>query len=98
MLAGGTYIFDCIVESDLTPAVRWMDSNRTSISNSSKFQIEPIKSGLQTILRLTFPDLKTSLGGIYYCESTVIEPQSIREASRVIKVKSKLVILCLLII
>ncbi len=96
LLAGGTYSFDCIVESDLTPTVRWVDSNRTSISNSSQFQIDRlITSGLQTILRLTFPNLKTSLGGIYYCQSTVNEPQSFKEASRVIKVKSKLVFLCL---
>ena len=99
LLAGGTYSFDCIVESDLTPTVRWMDANRTSISNGSEFQIgRPIRSGLQTILRLTFPILKTSLGGMYYCESTVIVPQSVKEASKVIKVKSKLVILRLLII
>ncbi len=99
LLAGGTYSFDCIVESDLTPTVRWMDANRTSISNGSEFQIgRPVRSGLQTILRLTFPILKTYLGGMYYCESTVIEPQSVKEASKVIKVKSKLVILCLLII
>ncbi len=99
LLAGGTYSFECIVESDLTPTVRWMDANRTSISNGSEFQIEKlITSGLQTILRLTFSNLNTSLGGIYYCESTIIKPQSIKEASRAIKVKSKLLILCLLII
>ncbi len=91
ILAGGEYTLDCLVDSDVTPTIQWMDSTRTIISNSSELQIEgPIMSGAQTLLRLRFPSLKTSFGGIYYCMSTVDEPQSVQEAMKVIIVKSKL--------
>ena len=91
LLAGGEYSIDCLVDSDVTSTIRWMDSSQTTISNSSEYQIEgPITSGIHTILRLRFPSLKTFSGGIYYCESAVVEPQSVRNASRVINVKSKL--------
>ena len=89
---GGEYSLDCMVISDLTPTVQWLDPNSqviTTAGTSVKTDI-PVTNGRTTHLMLHFNLTYTSHGGDYACISTVNETDSFRRQTKDIRVQSEL--------
>ena len=91
LVAGGTYSLNCIVVSDFTPTVKWLDpksqvitTNGTSVRTDS-----PITNGNTTYVALHFDSIYTSLGGTYTCTSTVNKTGSFKQETRDLQVQSE---------
>ena len=89
---GGQYSLDCMVISDLTPTVQWLDPNSQMINTSgtSVRTGNPVTSGNTIRLMLHFDPTYTSHGGTYTCISRVSETGSFRRQTRHIQVQSEL--------
>ena len=88
--AGGSYNYNCIATSDITPLVKWMGPGNTPISGDGIVVGSPVINETHTILSLSFNLLRTSHGGNYTCTSIVQSLHSIQTATQDVIVKSKL--------
>ena len=66
---GGQYSLDCMVISDLTPTVQWLDPNSQVITTTGTYikTDNPVTNRNTTHLMLHFDPIYTSHGGTYAC-------------------------------
>ena len=91
LLASWKYSMICIVVSDLTPTVQWLDPNDQVISTTgtSVKTDNPVTNGNTTIVMLHLDSIHTSHGGTYACISTVSKTGSFRIETRDLQVQSE---------
>ena len=88
---GEKYFLNCIVVSDFTPTVQWLDPNNQVITTTgtSVRTDNPVTNGNTTYVGLHFDSIHTSQGGTYTCTSTVSKTGSFKKETRDLQVQSE---------
>ena len=92
LLVGNYSILICVVICDFTPSIQWIDPDNKIVTTYGDhvYIEEQFSNGDTTYLYLNFDPLKLSHGGMYSCESTILDPPSSNVANRNIVVQSML--------
>ena len=91
LLAGWNNSLNCIVVSEFTPTVQWLDPNNQVITTTgiSVRTDSPVTNGNTTYVGLHFDSIHTSHGGTYTCISTVNKTCSFKQETRYLQVQSE---------
>ena len=68
-----TYNLTCVVFADVTPDVKWIDSDRNVVVSDTAFTVEKAVYKKNVTLKLKFNDLDSSHAGRYSCVSNTTE-------------------------
>ena len=79
LIAGDKYSLTCNVTKNnpgLTsrPSAQWITSNGGEVMPVADIKVDKLDEALVSSVRLTFPSLRTSLGGNYTCRGVIPTP------------------------
>ena len=89
IIVGTNATFMCIITSDFTPSVQWLDNNNDPVTSSGDtvWTEQQYTIGNHTYMRLKFDPIRSSHGGSYTCKSVISNPASTNSTSKRILIK-----------